>query len=224
MNQKEQTKWNETKELLGNYSVEWGRHWSYNFRNDPKRLGFVLSRYKFAAKMACKKGNVLELGCSEGIGASILAEHMTRYVGVDLDASAIESGSQCLPSPRFSLIHDDFMNKQYGVFEAVVSLDVVEHILPQFESEYFETLTKNLAEDGICVVGTPNITAAPYASYASQLGHVNLYSQERLTEVLKQHFEYVFSFGMNDETMHTGFSSMAHYLLCVGFEKRQKHG
>jgi methylase of polypeptide subunit release factors len=51
----------------------------------------VLSRYKFAAKMACRGRSVLELGCGEGIGAPILAELATCYVGVDMDAPAIET-------------------------------------------------------------------------------------------------------------------------------------
>jgi cyclopropane fatty-acyl-phospholipid synthase-like methyltransferase len=216
----EKERWEFMKELLGDYRTELGDHWSYNFRNDPKRLAFVLSRYKFSAKMACKKGKVLELGCSEGIGAPILAENMEGYVGVDLDRSAIDCAKNIFPSSKFQFLFDDFLNKQYGSFDAIVSLDVVEHILPSFEDEYFMTVYQNLAPKGICVIGTPNITAAPYASKASQLGHVNLYSQDRLKSVMQRYFHYVFPFGMNDETMHTGFASMSHYIFCVGFEKR----
>lgn len=212
--------WEDTTALLGEPHFSFGPHWSFNFRNDPKRLGFVLSRYKFAAKMLGKREHVLELGCSDGIGTSILAERADRYMGVDLDGPAVETSKTNFEPPKFSFIHDDFMGKTYGSFDGVVSLDVIEHILPEYENLYFETIMKNLTENGICIIGTPNETAAAHASKASQIGHVNLYTQERLVSELKKYFHQVFPFGMNDETMHTGFGAMAHYLLCVACHKK----
>lgn len=220
MNPSEKQLWNQVTDLFGNYSVTWDDHWSYNFRNDPKRLGFVLARYKFAAKMGSKNRSVLELGCGEGIGATILAEQAHHYTGVDLDEKAIVSGKRNLPEEDFTFIYEDFMGKKFGTFQTVVSLDVVEHIFPEHEEIYFETISKNLVPNGITIIGTPNITAASYASEASNLGHVNLFSQERLKTTLEKHFHNVFSFGLNDELMHTGFAPMAHYLLCVACNKR----
>lgn len=216
----EKEAWDNTKKLLGQHKVEFGQHWSYNFRNDPKRLGFVLSRYKFAAKMIGKQGSVLELGSSEGIGATILAENASRYTGVDLDAEAIEVACANLDPVKYRFVFDDFMGKLYGCFDAVVSLDVIEHIHREYEDLYFETVMKNLAENGIAVIGTPNITADVYASTASKLGHVNLYSQERLTAEMRKRFHQVFAFGMNDEIAHTGFGGMCHYLICVGCHRK----
>ncbi len=71
-----------------------GRHWSYNLRNDPKRLPFVLARYKFAASLATRDRRVLELGCSEGIGCPLLAHEAAGYVGVDFDAPAIATARE----------------------------------------------------------------------------------------------------------------------------------
>lgn len=212
--------WNSTTEMLGNEKASWGDHWSFNFRNDPKRLAFVLSRYKFCAKMACKNGSILELGCSSGIGATILGEQAVSYKGVDLDEQALKTAQQNFSSPKYSFVFDDFMGKVYGKFTTVISLDVVEHIFLEHEELYFQTIMDNLDQNGICIIGTPNITASAYASEYSKLGHVNLYSQERLSSVLKKYFHQVLSFGMNDEIMHTGYSAMAHYLLCVGCHRK----
>lgn len=206
---------------MSNQEFKLGHHWSFNFKNDPKRLAFVLSRYKFSAEMACGKGSqILELGCSEGIGATLLAERAAKYVGVDLDRSAIETAKENLREPRFSFIYDDFMGKKYGDFSAVISLDVVEHIHLEYESVFFDTAYNNLSENGVCVIGTPNIASSAHANMASQLGHVNLYSQERLFSVMKRYFHQVFPFGMNDEMAHTGFAPMCHYIFCVGFFKK----
>ena len=94
--------WQQVRDRFDGPNWKLGRHWSYNLCVDPKRLGFVLSRYKFAAKMACAGHDVLELGCSEGIGTAILAESARSYTGVDLDAEAIRSGQGELgTSPLF---------------------------------------------------------------------------------------------------------------------------
>ena len=217
----EKEAWDLTAEMLGNYSVTWSDHWSYNFRNDPKRLAFVLSRYKFAAKMGAQGRTVLELGCGEGIGATLLAEAAVSYTGIDLDDAAIITARKNLTSEKYQFIYDDFMGKTLGSFQTVVSLDVVEHIYPEHEAIYFETIAQNLSENGIAIVGTPNVTAAPYASEASNLGHVNLFSQARLKATLERYFHNVFPFGMNDETLHTGYAPMCHYVVCVACNKRK---
>jgi len=205
-----------------NDPVKWSDHWSYNFRNDPKRLAFVLSRYKFAAKMGSQGRTVLELGCGEGIGAAFLAENAMSYTGVDLDDAAIVSARKNFNSSRFHFIYDDFMNKKLGSFQTVVSLDVVEHIYPEHEKIYFETIMQNLSKDGMAIIGTPNISAAAYASEASNLGHVNLFSQKRLRETLENYFYNVFPFGINDETVHTGYGPMCHYVICVACNRRSE--
>lgn len=217
----EKAAWDATNDLLGDRSVTFGKHWSYNFRNDPKRLAFVLSRYKFAAKMAAKGRSVLELGCGEGIGAPILREQALHYTGIDLDEAAILAAKEHFPPEEFTFVYDDFMGKTFGVFDTVVSLDVIEHIYPEFEEVYLKTLYSNLGENGIAVVGTPNVTSAAYASKGSQLGHVNLFSAERLKNTLSRYFHTVFSFGMNDEIVHTGYAPMAHYIFCLCCDKRE---
>ncbi|NRA90365.1 MAG: class I SAM-dependent methyltransferase, partial [Simkaniaceae bacterium] len=145
----EKTAWDETTKLLDTPSYKFGPHWSFNFRNDPKRLGFVLSRYKFAAKILGSRTRVLELGCSDGIGSTVIAERADQYLGIDLDQKALESAELNLTDEKFSFKFDDFMGKTYGTFDGVVSLDVVEHILPEFETIYFDTIYHNLSDNGI---------------------------------------------------------------------------
>jgi 2-polyprenyl-3-methyl-5-hydroxy-6-metoxy-1,4-benzoquinol methylase len=212
--------WKNVTEMLGDTQKKLGRHWSYNLYNDPKRIAFVLSRYKFAAKMACKNKHILELGCSEGIGAPILAEFADSYTGVDLDGPAIQSAKGNLSGNKFHFIHDDFLGKHFGTFDCVISLDVIEHIHRKYETLFLDTIKSNLGENGICIVGTPNVTSEQYASEMSRAGHVNLYDAQKLVDAMGTLFHNVFLFGMNDEVVHTGFSPMAHYLLAVGCYKK----
>lgn len=212
--------WDAVLDMLGDGRKTLGTHWSFNLLEDPKRLGFVLSRYKFAAKLAGSGRKVLELGCSEGIGAPILAEHATSYMGVDLDKPAVVAARENFARDGVEFETMDFLGERIGSFDSIVSLDVVEHIPLEYEDLLVETIAENLNEDGICVVGTPNVTSDPYASPMSKAGHVNLYDNDRLQATLKRVFNVVMMFGINDEVVHTGFAPMAHYLVAVGCFKR----
>jgi 2-polyprenyl-3-methyl-5-hydroxy-6-metoxy-1,4-benzoquinol methylase len=212
--------WDKVKTVMGEKSIDLGNHWSFNLHNDPKRLAFVLSRCKFAAKMASYGKSILELGCSEGVGVPILAEFAASYTGVDLDAEAISTARKNWPDRKLKFIEDDFLAKKYGAYDVVVSFDVIEHIHRKKEGTFFSALTKNLKNDGIVIVGTPNATAFKYASKASRLGHVNMFEHDRLKKEMQKHFKTVFMFGMNDEMIHSGYLPMAHYLLCLGCGKK----
>jgi 2-polyprenyl-3-methyl-5-hydroxy-6-metoxy-1,4-benzoquinol methylase len=188
----------------------------------PRHLLFVLSRYKFAARLlpAMETVDVLELGCGEGFGSLLLSERGHRVLGVDSDAAAIDIANQTVGTPERRFEAADFLGQRFGQFRAVVSLDVIEHIPVELEDAYFKTVTANLGEDGLCIIGTPNATAAEYASPQSQAGHVNLYTAERLVGAVGRYFQNTFVFGMNDEVVHTGFYPMCHYLFVMGTGKR----
>lgn len=207
-------------------TVRLGQHWSFNILNDPKRLAFVLARYRFVAGLVGPGKRILELGCSEGLGGRVLARDAAAYHGIDLDVEAVESARKNdWPSHvRFDV--GDFMGRDLGAFDVVFSIDVVEHIEHEIEHVFFDTCVRNLADDGLCVVGTPNLTAAPYASASAAIGHVNLFDGKRLTETMERYFHNVFLFGLNDEITHVGYANMCHFLLAVGCNKKAaaKHG
>ena len=103
-----------------------------------------------------------------------------------------------------------------GGFDAAVSFAVIEHIFPEHASVFIDSIADRLVQDGVAIIGTPNITSNQYANKRTQSGHVNLYSAERLKEEMSRRFQNVFMFSVNDELIHTGFSPMAHYLLAMG--------
>jgi hypothetical protein len=46
---------------------------NYTWHDDPKRLVFVLSRYKLVSKMLSGRHNVLEVGCGDAFATRIIA-------------------------------------------------------------------------------------------------------------------------------------------------------
>jgi 2-polyprenyl-3-methyl-5-hydroxy-6-metoxy-1,4-benzoquinol methylase len=212
---RELEKWEEVKKRVEHIDrVTLGPYYS-EIKLAPRRVLFALSHYKFAAKMLGAGKYVLEVGCSEGLGTLFLAELARKVVAVDLDSEAIKEANMTFRSEKIEFINLDFLESQLGEFDGIVALDVIEHIYPEHERLFMETICNNLKDYGVCIIGTPNKNAEVYASPGSIMGHVNLYSWERLKNMVEAYFHQVFLFSANDEVIHTGFYPMAHYLMVV---------
>ncbi|MGE5421656.1 MAG: class I SAM-dependent methyltransferase, partial [Ignavibacteriales bacterium] len=79
------SRWEQVRENHTVDCVTLGPFVSYQLRKTPRRLIFVLSRYKFAAKLIGENKRILEVGSSEGLGAVILGEFAEKVVGIDID-------------------------------------------------------------------------------------------------------------------------------------------
>ncbi|MGA3038651.1 MAG: class I SAM-dependent methyltransferase [Vulcanimicrobiaceae bacterium] len=211
-------RWRETKASLEAEPLTLGPYFSFIARKTPRRLLHLLSYYKFASRMIGANKRVVDVGCSEGFGTTIVAEASKSCLGVDLDADAIATATQTVGSDRLRFEVRDIIAKPLPECDAIVTLDTIEHIPRENEDAYVRALADALSADGICIIGTPNETSDKYASPWTRAGHINLFSADRLRELGERHFRNVFSFSANDEVVHTGFAPMAHYLiaLCAG--------
>ncbi len=189
---------------------------------DFKHFMMSLSRYKFAGKMLEGKRSVLEIGCNTGFKTMLLSQFVDVVIGVDYEQEAIKCAKERFENDRRTYICADILDMLPvdKKVESVVALDVIEHIAPDDELKFMDAVVRNLVDTGVCIIGTPNITAAAYQSKESKMSHINLYSHERLKQLLQKYFDNVFMFGMNDEVVHTGFPGMAHYLIAMGVGKR----
>jgi len=184
--------------------------------NTPKRILFTLARYKFAAKII-GAGNILEVGCGEGLGTWLLAKECGMVKGIDTDEEAIKDAKRNWDTP-FECV--DFLTMKSEEWDAVVALDVIEHIFRKNENRFFRKVADCLTQEGIAVIGTPNSTSYKYSSEMVRNAHINRYSWKRLKKVMEKYFHNVLMFGSNDEMVHTGYLPMAHYLIAVGTNKK----
>jgi len=187
---------------------------------DPRRLGIVLARYKFVAKMLSGKKRVLEVGCGDAWASRVVRQEVESLVGVDFDPVFIEDARAGMQAPwEFDVhVHDLLERPVDGPFDAAYALDVLEHIPARDEDQFISNLAASLAAPGVAIVGLPSLESQPYASPLSKEGHVNCKSAPDLKSLMLRHFHEAFMFSMNDEVVHTGFYPLAHYLfaLCVG--------
>lgn len=202
--------------ILGPYS-------SHIWRNDPRHLCFLLSRYKFCSKILAGKKKVLEVGCGDSLGTAIVLQTVDNVHAIDIEPLVIEDnkkradyGSRCVYE-----VADITIKPPDKEFDGAFALDVIEHIPSNLENNFMENIASSLTFDGICIIGTPNITASQYASRGSAEGHINLQSGESLKNLLLSFFHNVLIFSMNDEVVHTGFYPMAHYLFGIGMMRKK---
>ncbi len=201
--------------------VTFGPWTSHIWRSDPRHMVFLMSRYKFVAKMLAGRQAVLEVGCGDAAGTPIVLQTVGRVQGVDFEPLVIEDaaeryGREGVDRAMFA-VHDMSNGPVAGgPFDGAFSLDVIEHVPQSAEDQFMANVCASLSPDAVCIIGTPNITADQYASPASKEGHINLKSTDTLRDLMARHFHSVFNFSMNDEVVHTGYAPMGHYLFALG--------
>jgi 2-polyprenyl-3-methyl-5-hydroxy-6-metoxy-1,4-benzoquinol methylase len=193
------------------------------WHDDPKRLAFTLSRYKFVAKMLAGRNKVLEIGCADAFGTRIVQQAVGEVTATDFDPVFIDDVKDRMNSRwAFNVfVHDMLSGPVPGTFDAAYALDVLEHIPPKREDEFLRNVVASLTDTGIAIIGMPSLESQAYASEQSKAGHVNCKSGEALKHALERYFHTVFVFSMNDEVVHTGFYSMANYLLGVACHRKE---
>jgi 2-polyprenyl-3-methyl-5-hydroxy-6-metoxy-1,4-benzoquinol methylase len=105
---------------------------------------------------------VFELGCGNGSFAKIMSNHDYSVTAIDTSADGIRLARSNFPRIAFhnGSAYDD-LDKKFGKFNAVVSLEVVEHV---FEPrKYVATAYALLEHGGVAIISTP------YHSYVKNL-------------------------------------------------------
>lgn len=215
--------WAEAKQIIGGTRVLAGPQLSQQLLDAPDHLAFQLARYRAAAALIGNAQTVLEVGCGEGIGAGILAKGRQRYCGLDNDAEGVRIARETVGSDRLGFAELDILNAAFlpgTIYDAVVSLDVIEHIPAEAEGAFLLSIMTALRPHGVCVIGTPSRMFEHLASPQSKAGHVNLYTHDRLYDLLAERFQVVQSFGLQDTSLHTGHPDARHYLLMAGIGPR----
>jgi 2-polyprenyl-3-methyl-5-hydroxy-6-metoxy-1,4-benzoquinol methylase len=190
---------------------------------DPRRLAFILARYKFVSKMLSGLVDVGELGCGDAFGTRIVQQEVKHVSVYDFDPLFIRDVERRQDEKwRVNArVHDILKSALPRRHNAIYSLDVIEHIPAEMERRFVENLSASLSEHGILIIGTPSLESQAYASPQSKIGHVNCKSGRQLKFLLEGYFHSVFLFSMNDEVVHTGFYPMAHYLFAVCADRKE---
>ena len=193
-----------------------------SWNQDPRRTLFTLARYKFVSKMFEGRKSVLEVGCADAFGTRLVQQTVDHVTAVDFDPLFIADAKERMDSNwRFeAFVHDMLSGPAPGSYDAVYALDVLEHIAPDLEDQFLQNCISPLDAQGVAIFGMPSLESQPFASPQSKAGHINCKTMPGFKKVMERHFHSVFMFSMNDETVHTGYHKMAHYLIALAAHKK----
>ena len=106
--------------------------------DDPRRLTFLLARYKFVAKMLAGCRNVGEVGCGDAFGSRVVLQAVPDVTVYDFDPLFIDDvrARQDKKWPLKAEVHDIVAAPLPRKHEALFSLDVIEHIARENEHAY----------------------------------------------------------------------------------------
>lgn len=169
----------------------------YRFGREPPHS----HRYLCSAVLRILRGHkvrtVLDIGCGNGILAKELAGQGMAVTGMDPSESGIENARNLLPDARFYCLEigADPAQIQEADFDAVVSTEVIEHLL--LPRQLLRLASAKLRPGGLLLLTTPyhgylkNLALSLFNRWDSHHapqwdgGHVKFWSRRTLTALLQ---------------------------------------
>ena len=135
---------------------------------------------------------VLDAGCGEDYGTDLLATVATEAVGVDYEEPVLRRAAALYPRARFETANLIALPFTDDSFEAVVSMQTIEHLhSPQ---EFLAECRRVLAPDGVLIITTPNrLTFSPDG--LRNPFHTFEFAPDELRAAIAQHFSQAEMFG-----------------------------
>src|SRR5262245_30721787 len=162
------------------------------WKDDPRRLLFLLSRYKFVAKMLGGKKRVVEIGCADAFGTRLVAQEGCRVTATDFDPVFVADAKERMTTDGWAcetLVHDILSGPVPPAdYDAAYSLDVFEHIAPEREHVFVGNIAASLTKSGVAIIGSPSLQSQAYASPGSKAGHVNCKDGKAYKAAMELHF------------------------------------
>lgn len=148
-----------------------------------------LFAYKTVTQFLPKQSSVLEVGCGEGYGTSMLSQEVQAMIGVDVDPNVIEYASRKYGSQNcaFRLSDGSTLPFDKNTFDAVISFQVIEHV--KDDTHFLAEIHRVVKAGGVCIMTTPNKSyrvrshKKPWNRF-----HIREYTAKEFEDLLKKVF------------------------------------
>lgn len=198
--------------------------YTYFIQENLLRFLIRLARYKFVARLLRGQDRVLEIGSGSGLGSIFLGQHCAHVTGLELKETELHEARSINRRQNVEFISGDFFEMDRAQrYDAIVALDVIEHMSVEQGRILINAMAEHLGPRGMAVIGTPSIYSYEYQSPLSKASHVKCYDQAELVELVECSFGRAVPFSMNDEMVHTGFAKMAWYYFILAFAPNAAH-
>jgi len=162
-------------------------------------------RYWWAGKQIPRGISVCDYGCGAGYGSWYLANLGYRVLGIDISKEAIRWAKKNF---RHKSLLFKVVGLPHGVFDAIVSFEVIEHISDS--QSFVEMLREMLAYNGTLLISTANGSEESVRQWLinKRLVTVNPSHRKELTSMemrrlLSRYFENVELYGQCIRDVHT---------------------
>lgn len=153
---------------------------------------YLVQRHLFAYNYASHQvsGRIMEIGCGEGYGYSLLKEKIDHYVGID-KINVNTSGWINGKADFFRMKVPQLQNIPSNIFDFVIAFQVIEHI--KDDDLFLSEISRVLKRGGKLLLSTPNrktsLTRNPW--------HIREYDGAQLAKKIQPHFSEVKLYGLN---------------------------
>jgi len=142
---------------------------------------------------------VVDLGCGNGFITARLASLGHEIIGIDASTDGIDVARKAHPEIRFeiaSIYDDDLTERVGGPVDAVISLEVIEHLY--YPRRLFEQSHRMLRQGGSLILSTPyhgywkNLAISlldrwdPHFGVGWDGGHIKFFSVKSATEMARE--------------------------------------
>lgn len=140
----------------------------------------------YVAVLPYIKGDVLEPGCGEGRGVSLILDRATSYTGLDKIDEVITGLRQKFPQAKFEqAVFPPFKNIPDAQYDTIVSFQVIEHI--KDDALFLKEIARMLKPGGQAIISTPNIKM----TLSRNPWHEREYTAEELVALSSKYFSKV---------------------------------
>lgn len=125
--------------------------------SDPRTTAYTSPRQEVADLVPVRARSILELGCSTGATARVLAQRQPlRLVGVDNDPAFTEEARGVFDQVLEADLNDpSWADSVDGPFDCIIAADVLEHLVDPWTT--VRAAVALLDEDGCVILSIPNV-------------------------------------------------------------------
>ena len=175
-------------------------------KDNQNDLLFHLARYKFVSKFLKPTDDVLEIGCGTGYGARFLSNYCHFITAQDTEEEVIKYANENYKKSNINFVTD--YNPEEKQYEAIVSLEVIEHMSRKNALTLMQKMSLMLKDNGVAFISTPR--KMDKVSENRKKYHIHEYTIDELREDLDDAFERSFIFSQLD-TEIGAFTHMCAY-------------
>lgn len=181
------------------------------------------ARYSLAASLVGAR-DVLDVGCGEGYGAAMLADHARSVSAFDASPAAVAHARRVYARPGLAIqqatIESFFAGCSSEAFDVVVAFEVIEHVLPEIQALLLDGIRRVLRRDGVAILSTPDKHLYTDVPKMNNPFHLREFYRHEFESELRQRFTHV---QLLDQALFTGCAVVergADRVRAVQLEKR----